>query len=139
MGDDGEGARATAVAKELSLVRVVRGEVVPDGWERLTLFHDSALPEDEEIRLLETEDGGRAIVFGAGPGRDDREEWEIGISVERLSRELAPGSSKPQGAAVLSLRPGRVMSPVGIRGTRRLRSGLTEPIGPGFGAFRAAS
>lgn len=72
---------------ELSLHRMHEGEPQPLDERRHLEDHAFARVEDEEIISLETPDGGRAEVFGAGPG-----EWrgrpEVEFSIDVLSEQL---------------------------------------------------
>jgi hypothetical protein len=72
---------------ELSLHRMREGEPQPLDERRHLEDHEFARVEDEEIIALETPDGGRAEVFGAGPG-EWRDITDVEFSIDVLSEQL---------------------------------------------------
>ena len=72
---------------ELSLHRMREGEPQPLDERRHLEDHEVERVEDEEIISLETPDGGRAEVFGAGPG-GWRDITDVEFSIDVLSDEL---------------------------------------------------
>jgi hypothetical protein len=72
---------------ELSLHRMHEGEPQRLDERRHLEDHEFARVEDEEILSLETPDGGRAEVAGAGPG-EWRDSTDVEFSINVLSEEL---------------------------------------------------
>lgn len=99
---------SASLAIELSLHQIRnRGVQVLDDQRRL-YSHEFAVVEDENMVSLETPDGGRAWIHGAGPDGDWQRSTAISISIAKLSAELARiiHSHATQGKMVIAIWPG---------------------------------